>query len=200
MKLPKFALLAAALVSVSSLQPTLVAQPAPAVAAAASQAEVAGVKFRQDRNWFETEIELNIKPVSGDFIGQTRVTLSLGVEAMPLGSSEKTLKYYRASAELVAVEKTKALVRFYLPPEITKRDRLRGDAAHYLVEVEVEGEMQKPVAAAASKSITTPALLGAFKGRVSSDGAINDGLLMPQYFTPFANLPAPTFLRREPQR
>lgn len=196
MKLPKLALLAAALVSVSSLQLAAQSQPAPAATASSTQAEVSNVKFRYDRNWLETEIELNIKPAVGDFIDRTRVTLSLAVEAMPLGATDKKQHFYKATAELVAIEKTKATVRFYLPPEIVKRDRLRGDPL-YLVELDVAGEAQKPSILAISKAIP---VASTFRSKVSSESALNDGVLLPQYLTPYANLPAPSFIRREPQR
>jgi hypothetical protein len=42
-----------------------------------------------------------------------------------------------------------------------------------------------------------------FLGRATSAGGVNDGIMMPQYLTPFSFDPqrrAPTFVRRELQR
>ena len=104
---------------------------------------------------------------------------------------------------MISVEGGKAFVRFYLPHELVKRDKLRGDPQYFLVELEAGGEPQKPNPQSVSKTITTPALLAGFKGRIASDSGANDSLLMPQYLTPFASdsrRPSPTFLRRDAQR
>ncbi|TAG27461.1 MAG: hypothetical protein EAZ36_06790 [Verrucomicrobia bacterium] len=177
-----------------------------------AQAEVLAVKFSAARPdgggdaWLENLVELEIRPqgkqVSGSFLNQLRVTLSLGLEAVD-SEGGSALTYYQSSIEIITVESGKAAVRFYLPPEVIKRDKLRGEPKFFLVEVTAGGVSQAPVAANVSKSISTPALLSGFKGRVASGRMQTDGILMPQYFTPFANdsrRPSPTFYRREAQR
>jgi hypothetical protein len=104
---------------------------------------------------------------------------------------------------MIAVEGGKAFVRFYLPPEVVKRDKLRGDPEYYLVELEVAGESQKITLNNTSKGINSAETLASFKGKIGSEAAANEGVLMPQYLTPFASdsrRPSPTFLRREAQR
>lgn len=189
------------------------AQPAgaPAAAPAAPQVEVSSVKFNYERagggdSWLETTIELDVRPggrqAAGEFLDRVRVALNLGCEATnPKGEKRNT--FYRASVEILSVEGGKASVRFFLPPEIVKRDRLRGEPAHYLVELDVGGERLPPTQAKTSKSIGNATALKSFQDKVSAEAAANDGILMPQYFTPFANdprRPSPTFFRREGQR
>jgi hypothetical protein len=114
--------------------------------------------------------------------------------------------YYRASAEAVAVEATgsRTIFRFYLPPEIVKRDQITGDLKFYLVEVFVNGKALPlgkncvPVSTLSSATVVE-----SFRGKVSAEAGANDGILLPQYLTPFANggsPPAPSFIRLEPSR
>jgi hypothetical protein len=95
------------------------------------------------------------------------------------------------------------MVRFYLPPEVVKRDNLRPDVKYYVVELEANGEPQKPVKASASNDFTTADSLKNFLNKVSAESGANEGVLMPQYLTPFAadsQRPSSTPLRREIQR
>lgn len=212
MKLPLLASLVPVLVFGSPLRVAAQGNQGSAEAVAAAQIEVASVKFGYSRaenggdNWMEALIELDVKPngkqVSGEFLNRVRVTLNLGCEATST-KGEKSLTYYKSSVEMVSVEGGKAFVRFYLPHEVVKRDRLRGDPQYYLVELEAGGEPQKPNLQSVSKSINNSTLLAGFKGKVASESGANDSLLMPQYLTPFANdsrRSSPTFLRRDAQR
>lgn len=215
MKFHLLAVLAAAFVSASPLRVSAQgAAPSPAAAAVSDeQVEVYSVKFKYERagggdNWLETEVALDVKPggkqVSGEFLSQVRVTLNLGYDVAGAARSGDASKlFYRSTVEIPAVESGRVYVRFYLSPEIVKRDRLRGDLPHYLVELDVAGQSQKMTAAKASKDINSAAVLTSFKNQVSASATTTEGLLMPQYFTPFATdsrRQSPTFLRREMQR
>jgi hypothetical protein len=99
---------------------------------------------------------------------------------------------------------SRSIYRFYLPPEIVKRDQINGDLKFYLVEVFVDGKALPlgknnfPVT-----TLSSAAILESFRGKVSGSAGANDGILLPQYLTPFANggsPPAPTFIRIEPAR
>ena len=177
--------------------------------------EVANVRFTTVRadagTWYATEVELQPRGGEGvknrNFINRVKVTLNVGVFSVqaPAGSKVPDT-YYRASAEAVAVEATgsRTIFRFYLPPEIVKRDQITGDLKFYLVEVFVDGKAL-PLAKGnfPVSTLSKPEIVESFRSKVSSEAGANDGILLPQYLTPFANggsPPAPSFLRLEPTR
>jgi hypothetical protein len=206
----KFALiprLAAVLFSVFIFQSRAEAQGAPAglVEAEVSSVKFSAVKFGSD-SWFEADVEVEAKPggklVAGQFVNRVRVTLSIGME----GADEKgakTINFYRSSVEALALEGGKANFRFYFPPEIVKRDKLRTPVTYYAAEVEVAGKVQAPGRASFSSVFTSPASLQNFISKAASDSVSNDGLLVPQFLSPFAadtQRRAPTFTRKEALR
>jgi hypothetical protein len=203
-----------ALLALAALVPAFAQTPATAPTAL-SPIEVANVRFASVRadsgTWFATEVELQPRGGEGaknrNFINRVKVTLSLGVFSVMAPAGAKVPDtYYRASAEAVAVEATgsRTIYRFYLPPEIVKRDQISGDLRFYLVEVFVDGKALPlgknnfPIS-----TLTKPEILESFRSKVSGAAGANDGILLPQYLTPFANVssaPAPTFIRLEPSR
>ena len=108
-----------------------------ATAQAQEVVEVTTVKFTNVRaptgsngTWLETDITLNVRPVPGNpsqMVSRVRVSLLLGFELPAPTGGERRLEHYRADAECVALEPGRANVRFYLPPELVKRDQLHGD-------------------------------------------------------------------------
>lgn len=180
--------------------------PAFSQTAAPAEVEVSGVKFttlhqpNSQSVWYEGAIELTAKPApeNGKFTGRVKVSLSLGVEA-GAGAGKKQIGFYRASAELVALEAGKSEVRFYLPPEIVKRDTIRsGDAKYWLVELSVDGKTL-PITKN-NTSLANAAQLEGFRSKLASDAPANDGILLPQYLTPYvfdSSRPSPSFVRQE---
>lgn len=187
------------------------AQPAPPAAESVAQVDVAAVKFNAARgggdSWLETEIDLNVKPggrsVSGQFVDRVRVTLSLGVEATD-EKGAKRLVFYRSSMETIALEGgAKSTVRFYLPPEVVRRDKLRADAKYYVVELEVNGQPQPPAKASVANDFTNIEMVKNFLTKVGAESGANEGVLIPQHLSPFAfdsQRRAPSVYRRESQR
>lgn len=177
---------------------------------AAQDVEVGSVRFANLRapggangSWLETDVALNVHAVAGvpgQMVGRVRVALLLGFELPAVAGGERRLEHYRAEAECVALEPGRAAVRFYLPPEIVKRDQLHGDPKYWGVELTVGGR-----ALPAGKSAYASTLPGAeqrknFQTRASAAAAGNDGVLLPQYLTPFAHeypRATPSFVRRE---
>ena len=209
MRVPLAALLF--LGSVSVLPLPLAAQGDSATVGAVGQVQVVELKADYARaaggeNWLEFSIELDVKPggraVSGEFVDRVGVSLALATEAAG-GSSDKKRLFYRSSVDLISLESGRHVVRFYLPPEVVKRDRLRAQADFYAVGIEVAGRVQPPSAGAVSKAFSTPDSVKNFQSQVSSEGGNLDGILLPQYLTPFAGdsrRPAPSPLRRETRR
>lgn len=183
-----------------------------AIAASGQDVEVVGVKFNAVRapngapgNWLEADVTLNAR-VAGGGAGATvprvRVAVLFGFELPAPPGGERRLEHYRADAECVALEPGRANVRFYLPPEIVRRDQLHGDPKYWGVELSVAG---KPVAAARTAyapALGTPEQRKAFQAKAGPLAAANDGVLQPQYLTPFAlEYPraTPSFVRRDPR-
>jgi hypothetical protein len=183
------------------------ALPVFAETAAPAEVEVTAIKFNPIRQansqsvWYEGAIELTAKPTpeNGKFTGRVKVALNVGIEA-PLPGGKKQINIYRASAELIALEAGKSEVRFYLPPEIVKRDSIK-EAKYYFAEVGVGGKPIPPTKASVSfATLGSPAVLESFRAKVASDGASNDGIMLPQYLTPYmfdSSRPTPSFVRVE---
>lgn len=200
----------ALLVSVNPIQSFAQAPGAAEQQAMAAQVEVNAVKFGAARNgsdtWMEVEIALDIKPggrpAAGQFVNDVRVTLNLGFESQEAPGGPPKL-YYRSSASFITLESGRHTVRFYLPPEVVKRDRLRSPVKFYSVEVEAAGVPQTPARGNVGSGLTSAASVQNFQSTVASESRSNEGVLMPQHLTPFATdsqRSTPTAVRREPQR
>ena len=90
-------------------------------------------------------------------------------------------------------------MRFYLPAEIVKRDQLHGDPRHWGVELAVEGRPLPAGRSAYSSNLAGAEARLAFQKRAPA-AAVNDGVLVPQYLSPFAGeypRATPSFVRRE---
>jgi len=195
-------LMCAGILAIAAVVPTFAQSKAPA------EVEVSGVKFNTIRlpnsssAWYETSIELTAKPTPASvrFTGRVKVALDLGLEITAPGG-KKEVGFYRASAELVALETGRSIVRFYLPPEVVKRDAIRGDAKYYYVELTVDGQALPPTKDNVSfTTLGNPQVLDSFRSKIASDAAVNDGILLPQYLTPFfadSSRPSPSFVRME---
>lgn len=188
------------------------AQTAPA--ATPPPVEVAGVKFNSVRAgsgaWYEAEVEIQARPGAGadnkQFINRVKVTLDLGIISVKAPAGAKAPDtFYRASAEAVAIEATggKTVFRFYLPPEIVKRDQITGDQKFYLVELFVDGKALPLTKYHYQSGTFKPEIIESFRSKVNSEAGANDGIMLPQYLTPFAftgSPPAPSFIRVESTR
>jgi hypothetical protein len=179
---------------------------------AAGEAEVSAVRFSLVRPsagsahaWYEADVQLNVRPVPvspGQLLGRVRVTLLLGFEVLaPNGA--KHAEFYRAEAEAVALGPGRTSVRFYLPPEAVQRDGVRGDPVYWTAEATVGGRPQAAARARHSPALDHPAARRIFMEKSAASVAVNDGILLPQYLTPFAFdyvNDTPAFVRREAGR
>ncbi|MCX6951051.1 MAG: hypothetical protein NTV51_02520, partial [Verrucomicrobia bacterium] len=181
-----------------------------AICAGAQEVDVSSVKFGNLRapngttgNWLEADIALEARPAPGSvgrMVGRVRVTLTLGFELPAPAGGERRLEFYRAEAECVALEAGRADVRFYLPPELVKRDQLHGDPKYWGVELAVGGRALPAGRAAYATTLVTADARKSFQARALSAAGANDGLLVPQYLSPFVNeypRATPSFVRRD---
>ena len=133
-------------------------------------------------------------------VGRVKVALTLGFELPGNSTGPRRIDYYRAEAECVALEAGRVDVRFYLPPELVKRDQLFGEPKYWGVELIVGGKALVPGKGAYSTPLSTPSGRKNFQSTATAAATANDGLLLPQYLTPFENeYPRATtsFVRRE---
>ncbi len=181
-----------------------------AACAAAQEVEVSTVRFTSVRppnggpgSWVEADVQLNVRPAPGsprDMVSRVRVALLIAYELPARAGGERRIEHYRAEAECVALESGRADVRFYLAPEIVKRDQLAADPKYWGVELAVGGRALAAGRNAYSGSLTSAEQRKNFQTRGGAAAAANDGLLQPQFLTPFANehpRATPTFVRRE---
>ncbi|MFM8337821.1 MAG: hypothetical protein ACKODK_19870 [Opitutaceae bacterium] len=181
-----------------------------APAAPGAPVEVSAVKFSNLRapggspgNWYEAAVALNVRPAHGapaQMVSRVKVILLLAFDLPGTLGGERRIEHYRAEAECVALEPGRADVRFYLPAEIVKRDQLHGDPRQWGVEILVDGRPMPAARAAYPGNLATADARKAFQKRVATAAAANDGVLVPQYLSPFsAEYPraTPSFVRRE---
>jgi len=153
--------------------------------------------------WLETDITLNVHPVAGNssqMVSRVRVSLLLGFELPALAGGERRLEHYRAEAECVALEPGRANVRFYLPPELVKRDQLHGDPKYWGIELAAGGRAVAAARGAYAAAFTSAEQRKNFQTRATAAAAANDGILQPQFLTPFINeypRATPSFVRRD---
>ena len=179
-------------------------------AAASEEVEVTTVKFTNVRapngvpgTWVEADLTLNVHPAPGTpglMVGRVKVALLVGFELPALAGGERRLQHYRAEAECVALDAGRANVRFYLPPELVKRDQLHGDPKYWGVELAVAGKPLPAARAAYSSALASAEQRKNFQAKAGAAAAANDGILVPQYLTPYAHeypRATPSFVRRE---
>lgn len=177
---------------------------------AAQEVEVTSVKFTNLRaptgaagNWYEAAIALEVRPppsTPGRMVSRVRVALTLGFELPAPPGGERRIEFYRADAECVALEAGRADVRFYLPPELVKRDQLHGDPKFWGVELAAGGRALPAGRASYSNALPAAEARKNFQTRAATAAAANDGELVPQFLSPFANeypRATPSFVRRE---
>jgi hypothetical protein len=168
--------------------------------------DVGNVRFSYVRpaggsdNWMEATIELDVRGTregNPGFVDSVRVALNLGLQSTMAG--ENGFVFYRSEAEASTLESGAARFRFYLPAAVVRRYQLSGDPFAFTVDVWIDGKLLPKSGAAVSPNLTTLAALRDFQDRVARDAIRNDGILVPQYDTPFLIEYArdtPAFVRR----
>lgn len=167
--------------------------------------EVGKVTFRNVRpdnggdSWLEAVVELTVggTPGAGVYsrnVDRVRVTLNIGIR-----TRDNDFDFYRATAEAVSLRSGRASIRFYLPPEIVRNEQINSDPYAYFVDLAVKGR-PLPVGPGNGSSVLRAAdVVSSFKDRVVRAAPANDGVMVPQYDSPFAfsyGNDTPSFVRR----
>lgn len=156
----------------------------------APEVSVRSVKFSYPRvdgaqgTAMEAEIELDVRGTNvvgwnPRFVDNVRVALMLGVQTR--GRTGADFQYYYAEAEAVTLEAGTRAMRFYLPPEVVKRDSLSGDAYAFFVELAVDGRALPPQRASVSETLRDRARFDVFTQKITEARATTDGILVPQH-------------------
>jgi len=157
-------------------------------------------------SWLEATVVLNVAPPAnapGHMVSRVRVLLAVSWESPALAGGSPRTEYYRSEVECVALPAGRSDVRFYFPPELVKRDHLQGSPRVWAVELAVEGRTLQPARGATAIALGEAAARRAYLSAVAIGAVANEGLLQPQYLTPFL-LEYPrttvTCVRREPSQ
>lgn len=151
-------------------------------------------------NWMEATVELNVRGTQEEhpgFVDTVRVALNLGLQSTMAG--ENGFVFYRSEAEASTLESGTARFRFYLPAAIVRRYQLSGEPFAFSIDLWIEGKALPGSRTAVSTNLDTLEALRNFRDRVARDAIRNDGVLVPQYDTPFLIEYArdtPAFVRR----
>jgi hypothetical protein len=168
-----------------------------------AEVAVRNVRFervREQGGWLEAGVHVAVAPSANGARHADRVRVALAMAYETEQGNETTLRCYTAVAEAITLPVGTSVIRFYLPPEVVARDRVRVEALHWQVEIEQGGRAVPSGGDGMSTSLRNPERLRGFKARVERDAPGNRGILVPQYLSPFAHdprRPAPAFVRRE---
>ncbi|MEM0966775.1 MAG: hypothetical protein AAGJ81_11555 [Verrucomicrobiota bacterium] len=191
----------------SSFPAFLSAQEAPEI-------KVTNVRFdRVGNDWIVPTIQIeagkNPSPDARDrdFLDDVLFTIYVCFEVdAPEGGNQYS--FYRSTVRIISLESSKRYsMKFYLPGVVRDRDDLKVDPFAWLIEMEAGGQKVAPAADQAGGNIqVSPEGFANFLSKANSEGAVNDGILLPIYLAPIfivnesrPNLrDVPSFYRFEP--
>ncbi|MDQ8185521.1 hypothetical protein [Pelagicoccus sp. SDUM812002] len=151
--------------------------------------------------WYEIAVVVSVEEGESDPDANPRfaddVTVSVALAAEVNRGRGRGYEFYANRMEYPALEVGQHAVRFFLPPEIVKRDRVRGEPFAYEIEVfSAEGLEFSLV----SNNLDNPAALQSFHSQLAASKS-DSSVLLPQYQTPFAwAYPRDTPTARQPSR
>ena len=133
--------------------------------------------------WFEADVEIEVRSPGGrtTFADRVKITLGLGIKSL-----DGTYRFYQSEAEAISLEVGPAHFRFYLPPEIVRRDGLRPDVEFWRAEISAAGEAQPSSPRSHSPSLREAEHRENFQSKLAAEAPVRDGELLPQHLTPFA--------------
>ncbi len=173
-----------------------------------SAVEVEKISFTPERlgreNWIRASVQVRCHGGTPGargtrtFANRVRVVLTLAYQ----GASERDFQFYTSEATAISLIAGQQYdYAFYLPYDLlNKRDQIRREPFGYLAEVYVEDELM-PLNRNSAGSQPTPETLESFRSRASREAAVNEGVLIPVYLSPFwsprtAEI-SPVFLRKD---
>lgn len=171
--------------------------------------DVVDVSFRsvkapnnQQDFWYEADILVEVKAGVGQAqqvrtVDRVTFALAFSTEAALAGPAPRV--FHRCEAEAVSLALGRHHIRFYLPPEIVKRDAVRGPPKEWLVEIVIKGKALAITPKGCSASLRDSKAMADFREKITTEAPSNDGVLRPQFLTPFERYyvnDTPSFIRR----
>ncbi len=160
---------------------------------ASASVSIREIEFNQvdaragSNDWLECTIEVEVRRDTGDssrrrpdYIDDLVVELLLGVESRVGG--QNGFEFFRGEAALVSLKEGRHFVRFYLPPEVVERDRIRNEVHSFLIRLSRSGGI---VEEQVSRQLARANVRDSFLKRVELESPRNEGILLPQFKTPF---------------
>ncbi len=161
-------------------------------ATGASELEVLRVDFDLVKQegapdpWYEIAIAVSVeqgeaKPGANPrFADDITVSIALATEVNR--DRGRVYEFYASRVEYPALEVGQHLIRFYLPPEIVKRDRVRGEPFAYEIEILSPDGLGYSLV---SRNLQAPAALQRFHSQLAANKSAGSAFV-PQHKTPFA--------------
>ena len=138
-------------------------------------------------DWLECAIELEVRRDASDanrlrpdYVDDLSVELMLGFESSARG--QDSFEFYHSEAAPVSLKEGRHVVRFYLPPEVVERDRIGSEAHSFLIRLHRSGSLAGEFV---SRQLERVQVKTSFLRRFESESSRNDGILLPQFKTPF---------------
>lgn len=166
--------------------------PAALPAQADAPLKVNRVKFNNNVNpfdWNNMEIELEAQRTPGtasEYVDDIEVTVTLAYEQ----DDAEGFLMFRSSVEIITLQVGDSrLITFWLPYDVVERYDLDNEPKYWIVDLSVAGQVL-PVEISDkgerfSRNITTPQVLSSFRSRADAEASANDGVLRPQYLSPY---------------
>ena len=158
--------------------------------------DVADVRFSSVRDetgevWWMGEVAVQVEagPSGGRarFADRVRVELQWGVEAP---TAPGGFLFYRAAASAAALEAGRSVYRFYLPPEIIRRERIEAAPRYWTARVSVAGVDVPDSRRSVGAGFSSAEAVANFRRQLAVRAPAQDGVLLPWYLTPFAHVAA----------
>jgi hypothetical protein len=149
--------------------------------------------------WLEATVDLDVRGTQGAGVYARHVDRVQVAFALSIRRRDGGFDFFRSSAEAVSLEAGPARYRFYLPPEILKREQLGSEPVAWLAELAVAGRPLPAGTGLSAAVLQADEAMRSFKDRVARAAPLNDGVLVPQYESPFASHyggDTPSFVRR----
>jgi len=181
----------------------------------APEIEVTNVRFdRVAGDWIVASVDIrpgdNTLPTARDkdFLDDVRLSIYLSFK-LDGANGEEEFAFYRSTVRMVSIESPNTYsLKFFLPGVVRDRDDLDVTPFAWIIEMEVGGQ-KVPLRddQFEQREIKSKQAYDSFLSKANSDGAENDGILLPIYLAPsyivnearvnFREVPA--FYRFEPE-
>lgn len=137
-------------------------------------------------SWYRVEVGLDVghggPPAERNsrFVDRVKVEAALSFETER--ADGRGFDFYSSEVSFPALAVGRHVARFYLPPEIVERDRLRGEPFAFEIAVSDAGGSD---ARLASRNLGEAAAVERFRSLARESSPVNEGILLPQHLTPF---------------